>query len=104
MCYLLQDQFSIHLKEDLVNSIGMEVDFIPASYTACLQVMHKGLHKPFKGFLREENVNWLMNHQEGQKPSRVDTANWIVRSWDRVTISIIINTWEALGIHPFQPE
>ena len=106
-CYLLQDQFSVHLKEEnvnLVNGIGMEVDFIPAGYTACLQVMDKGLHKPFKGFLREENVNWLMNHQEGQKPSRVDIANWIVRSWNRVTVSSIVNTWDSLGIRPFQQE
>ncbi len=83
--------------DGLVNSIGMEVDFIPAAYIACLQVMNKGLHKPFKQYWREESVRWLMNHQEGQKPSRVDITNWIFRSWDRVTISRTINTWGVTG-------
>jgi hypothetical protein len=79
----------------------VEVDFIPAGYTACLQVMDKGLYKPFKPYLREENVNWLMNHQECQKPSRADIAKWIIRSWERVTISSSINIWDSLRIHRF---
>ncbi len=51
MCYLFQDQCFVHLKEgniSLVNSIGMEVNFIPAGSIACFRVMGKGLHKTFK--------------------------------------------------------
>ncbi len=52
--YLLQDQFSVHLKEENVMAAqraGVEVDFIPAGYTSCLQVLDKGVNKPFKQFI-----------------------------------------------------
>jgi hypothetical protein len=65
MCLLPQDQFSIHLKEEnssLVHSIGAEKDFLPENRTACLQVTDKRLQKLSKPYLREESVNWIMNH------------------------------------------
>jgi hypothetical protein len=30
---------------------GVEVDFTPAGYTSCLQVLDKGFNKPFKQFI-----------------------------------------------------
>jgi hypothetical protein len=49
--YFLQDMFSIHLHNNSItalNHLGIEVDFIPAGYTQALQLMDKGIHKPFK--------------------------------------------------------
>jgi hypothetical protein len=63
--YLLQDQFSIHIS---------------------------GLHKPFKQYLRELNVAWMVAHGEGEKPTRLDIANWIQVTWDQVSVSTILNT------------
>jgi len=36
-----------------------EVDFIPVGYTACLQVLDKGVNKPFKQFVRDDSIAWL---------------------------------------------
>jgi hypothetical protein len=49
--YLLQDAFSVHAKEENVTVLqcgGVEVEFIPAGYTAVLQVLDKGVHRTFK--------------------------------------------------------
>jgi hypothetical protein len=58
--YLLQDQFSVHMNAEnnaaALQTAGVEVDFILAGYTPTLQVMDKGLHKPFKQYLRELSV------------------------------------------------
>jgi hypothetical protein len=47
--YLFQDQFSVHLKDDnliVAHRAGVEVEFIPAGYTACSQVLDKGIKSP----------------------------------------------------------
>jgi tryptophan synthase beta subunit len=40
--------------------LGAEVEFIPAGYTSILQAMDEGLHKPFKQYLREESLSWMV--------------------------------------------
>ncbi|MFN9656651.1 MAG: transposase [Dolichospermum sp.] len=102
--YLLLDQFSVHMKHNntiQLQQIGVEVDFIPAGYTPVLQVLDKGVHKPFKQYLREESIAFMVNHPEGTKPTRLDIAHWIRRSWDQVQNSTILNTWRSIGINPF---
>lgn len=96
--YLLQDQFSIHMNEEnlhLIQQAGIEVDFIPAGHTACLQVLDKGIHKPFKHFLKQESIDWLVNAESNAKPDRTTIANWISKAWGQVTIDTIINTWDS---------
>jgi hypothetical protein len=43
--YLLQHSFSVHTKEE---KAIVEVDFISAGYTPCLQVLNKGIQRTFK--------------------------------------------------------
>ena len=48
---LLMDEFSVHMKSECVNAIqaqGTEVDFIAGGYTGALQILDKGVNKPFK--------------------------------------------------------
>jgi hypothetical protein len=40
---------------------GVEVDFIPAGYTSCLQVLDKGVNKPFKQFIQQQSIKWLQS-------------------------------------------
>jgi hypothetical protein len=47
---------------------GVEVDFIPAEYTACLQVLDKGVNKPFKQFIQDHSIAWLQQAPQGAKP------------------------------------
>jgi hypothetical protein len=102
--YLLQDQFSVHMKEENIATTqraGVEVDFIPAGYTACLQVLDKGVNKPFKQFVRDHSIAWLQQAPQGAKPNRLDVTNWISNSWNQITAETITNTWNSLQLHPF---
>jgi hypothetical protein len=70
--YLLLDQFSVHMQYNntfTLQQIGIEVDFIPAGYTPVLQVLDKGVHKPFIHDLREESITFMVNNLEGTKPT-----------------------------------
>jgi len=106
--YLIQDGFSVHQKEDNVIALqrgGVEVEIIPAGYTAVLQVMDKGVHRTFKHFFRENGINWLTQQElPNAKPTRILVARWIRDAWERVTASSIVNTWNSLPLHPYQPE
>jgi len=78
--YLLLDQFSVHMQHNntlALQQIGIEVDFIPVGYTPILQELDKGVHKPFKQYLREESIAFMVNNPEGTKPTPLDIAHWI---------------------------
>jgi len=95
--------FSIHLHSNSItalNHLGIEVDFILAGYTPVLQPMDKGIHKPFKQYIREESNAQMVAHQQGDKPMQVDIATWIQHAWDIVSNATIINTWQSIGVHP----
>jgi hypothetical protein len=73
------DEFSVHLQHKNIftlQQIGIEVNFIPVGYTPILQVLDKGVHKPFKQYLREEKIAFMVNNPEGTKPTRLDIALW----------------------------
>jgi hypothetical protein len=72
----------------------------PPFITSILQVMDKGLHKPFKQYLREESMAFMLNNPEGTKPTRLDIATWIQRSWDLVQPAAVLNSWSSIGIRP----
>jgi hypothetical protein len=70
--YLLLDQFLVHVQHNntfILQQIGIEVDFIPAGYTPVLQLLDKGVHKPFKQYLREESIAFMVNNPEGAEPT-----------------------------------
>jgi hypothetical protein len=105
--YLLMDEFSVHLKAECVHAIqglGVEVDYIPAGYTGCLQVMDKGINKPFKQYLKHQSTAWLVDQPANTKPSRVDIANWVHAAWTQVTVPTMTNTWHAIGLRPWEGE
>jgi hypothetical protein len=39
--------------------------------------MDKGIHKPFKQYIREESNAWMVAHQQGDKLMQVAIATWI---------------------------
>jgi len=101
-------RWRINAKEENVIVLqhgGVEVEFIPSGYTAVLQVLDKGVHRSFKHFYRENCINWLTQQQlPNAKPTRILVARWIRDAWERVTAVSIINTWNSLPLHPFEPE
>jgi len=78
--YLLQDQFSAHRKEENVmaaHPAGVEVDFIPVGYTACLHMLSKVVNKPFKQSIWQHSIAWLQEAPQGAKPDSVAITNWV---------------------------
>ena len=99
--YMALDHFSVHMQHantTALQQIGVEVEFIPPGYTSILQVLDKGVHKPFKQYLREESMAFMLRNPEGTKPTRQDIALWIKKSWDQIQPSTSLNTWESIGI------
>jgi len=69
---VILDNFSVHMQDyivTLLQILGAEVEFIPAGYTPLLQAMDKGLHKPFKQYLREEGLSWMVQQPDGARPT-----------------------------------
>jgi hypothetical protein len=64
---LIQDNFSVHLTNasiNSVNNIGVDLEFILAGYTAVLQLIDKGVNKPFKDYFKEHQLQLIINHQQ----------------------------------------
>jgi hypothetical protein len=103
--HLLQDKFSVHRKDEnliAAHRAGVEVEFIPAGYTACCQVLDKGINQPFKQFIQQQCLAWLQGVPQGEKPDRVTIADWISNSWNQVSVSTMTNTWNSLQLYPFE--
>jgi hypothetical protein len=43
----------------------------------------------------------MANNPEGSKLTQLDIAQLITRSWNQLQHSTILNTWQSIGIHPF---
>jgi hypothetical protein len=80
---------------------GVEVDFIPAGYTSCLQVLNKGVNKPFKQFIRQQSIEWHQSALLGAKPDCVTITNWVSTSYNQVNVECITSTWCSLQLYPF---
>jgi hypothetical protein len=101
---VLQDNFSVHLNNMAIqslNDVGVQVEFLPAGYTAVLQPLNKGIIKPFKDYYYKLQNNWIILLAEGLKPTCLDIATWVNTAWNSVTIQSITNTWESINFLPF---
>jgi hypothetical protein len=67
------DEFSVHLMGEInhkINKLGTETEFIPGGYTGCVQVLDKGVNKPFKHYARDEFESWMVSNGSRKKPTR----------------------------------
>jgi hypothetical protein len=98
--YMLQDEFKVHMMASCLKAVqdcGSETDFVVGGYTGCVQVMDKGLNRPFKGYSREGFEDWMLTNFDGRQPTRGQVATWIVSAWDKITKECIVNTWRSVG-------
>jgi hypothetical protein len=100
--YLIMDEFSVHMKSEVskaIQQLGTEIEFIPGGYTGALQVLDKGINKPFKQYVQQAYERWMIANQDNSKPHRADVARWIADSWNQITVETITNTWHSIGLH-----
>jgi hypothetical protein len=57
-------------------------------------VIDVGMHKPLKGYLRNEFDNWLVaNAGKKTKPALRTVCNCVKRAYDSASTSTLINSW-----------
>ena len=103
--YLINDEFKVHLQGKIVRHTqerGTEVEFIPGGYTGALQVLDKGVNKPFQNHYRSQQLRWQVGNEENAKPKRQDVARCIEAAWGRVTVDSIRNIWESIGVKAWE--
>jgi hypothetical protein len=94
------DEFWVHLMGEInhkINQLGTETEFVPGGYTGCVQVLDKGVNKPFKQYTRDEFESWMVSNSLCKKPTRGEVSQWIKIAWDKVTTATIVNTWKSIG-------
>jgi hypothetical protein len=98
--YMIMDEFKVYLMGIFLNAIqntGTEVDFVIGGYTGCVQILHKGVNRPFKSYAREEFENWMLTNLSSRHPTQGEVASWVTTAWNKITQETIKNTWESVG-------
>jgi hypothetical protein len=60
---MIMDEFKVHLMLSCLNALqdtGTDVDFVVGGYTNCVQILDKGVNRPFKGYARENFEHWMI--------------------------------------------
>jgi hypothetical protein len=76
--YMIMDEFKVHLLGTCLNAIqntGTEVDFVIGGYTGCVQIIDKGVNRPFKSYAREEFENWMLTNLSSRHLTRGEVAS-----------------------------
>jgi hypothetical protein len=98
--YMIMDEFKFQFMGNCLNAIqntGTEVDFVIGGYTGCVQILDKGVNRPFKSYAREEFENWMLTNLSSRHPTRGEVASWITTAWNKITQETIKNTWKYVG-------
>jgi hypothetical protein len=82
------DEFKVHLMGTCLNAIqntGTEVDFVIGGYTGCVQILDKGVNRPFKSYAHEEFENWMLTNLSSHHPTRGEVESWVNTAWNKIT-------------------
>jgi hypothetical protein len=94
------DEFSVHLMGYInhkINKLGTETELVPGGFTGCVQVLDKGVNKPFKQYAIEKFESWMVRNGSRKKTTRGEVSQWIKIAWDKVTPATIVNNWKNIG-------
>lgn len=103
---LILDSFKVHLLgsvTDAIQDCGVEVEHIPGGLTGLCQPVDVGINKPFKDLIRIRWNDWML--EEGlvgtvtKPPTRKRVAEWIVGSYNELSIKIVENSWKKKNFH-----
>lgn len=104
---LLMDQFKAHMTSKVLQALSelnTTVLFIPAGYTAKLQVLDVGINMPFKTYNRRQFEEYMIENMGNDSiiPTRQNVSHWVSSSWKQIKEEHIINTWRRIGINSNQ--
>ncbi len=100
---LLLDSFKVHMQADVITaiqSLGIQVEFIPPDCTGLLQPVDVRFNKALKAKLRTKYNTWLWI-QDPHKPipasTHANVACWIIMVEQNISTKTIKNTWRKTG-------
>ena len=97
---LIMDVFGAHKTPKfraLMENNCTELVYILPGYTGRLQPMDVGLNRPFKYRCHNLHDEELLADRN-YKPTRIDVANWISKSWKSIDDLIVLNSWKKVGL------
>jgi hypothetical protein len=93
--HVILDDFTAHKTAKVNNAIqrlGMTSDLVLPGFTAVLQPLDVGINKPFKDYYRNCCTRNATS-QNPQKPGRPLVSQWIIDSWENISVETIQNAW-----------
>ena len=106
---LVLDAYRVHMMGSVVNriqSLGIEVQHIPAGCTYLCQPVDVGINRPIKKEMTEQWEEWMLSgggvtDGVAKTPSRMQVAEWIVGSYKAITEQTGRNAWRKTGYEWF---
>jgi hypothetical protein len=98
---LFLDQFRVHTMGEVQSALhdcGTTIYMIPPGYTSKLQVLDVGINKPFKDYVKECYLTFLVENSgsEKVKVTRQHVATWVTNAWKKVKPESVTNTWDRI--------
>lgn len=102
--HLLLDDYAAHKVGgvlDAVYNTGSFVSVMPGGSTSKVQVLDVSVNKPFKDKFRSMWVQWMasVNIDNNLVVTREMLAQWVLKVWMELDISIITNGWKTCGYY-----
>lgn len=101
---LILDSFQVHRDQSIANilqSLEIEVIFIPGGMTAELQPLDIGINAPFKHYLREATIEDIAFANLSASEKRFKAANAISKAWNDITRDTVINSFNRTLLPTF---
>ena len=106
---LILDAYCVHMMCSVVNriqSLGIEVQHIPAGCTYLCQPVDVGINRPIKVEMTEQWEEWMVSgggvaDGVAKTPSRAQVAEWIVGAYKAITEQTGRNAWRKTGYEWF---
>ena len=100
--------FRSHITENSkarLSRTNMDIAVIPGGLTSLLQPLDVSLNKPFKGNVREEWNNWMLNGEKSftkggtMRAASLDVlCEFVIKAWGNVKKESVVKSFKKCGI------
>ncbi len=96
---LFLDSFKVHFLGSVGNaiqSLGVELEFIPAGCTGLVQPIGIGFNKPYKAAMSQIYTNFMMGQDVDallQGATHHNVSGWILEAVGSISKETVINSW-----------
>ena len=87
-----------------IQTLGVEVEFIPPGCTGLVQPVNVGYDKAFKAKVKDQYLNWLMAQDPNAPIAKTtchDVVGWILTAEENISLATRRNTWRKTGFAYF---